>query len=266
MLNKALDMYKKIKTRVASFITRDTFSFMFKDRREHLNFSKTLITIYKKPQHMSILGNYELPTKVLESFNESSLIITGGVEFHIEFEEMLDDLTSAQFHFFEVDSRSISWFKEKYKEKKNFKIFEKGLGATIGSLPVYGNVSMGWSSSVDPKIYNGSMLDWQEIGETEITTIEQYCKNSNINKIDLLKLDIEGMAREVLIAAWDSNIFPLNILLEIERGESEKFSDYKKDIDTFIDRAIQHDYEIIFLERKDAFNSFTLEFFLSKKS
>ena len=254
---------QKLKTKIVGFLGHDFFAFMFKNRREHLSYAKELKSLYPKPDKMTALGNYELPSSVLDSLNFDSIIITGGVEFHIEFEELLDNICNASFHFFEVDKRSIDWFKLN-KEKSNFKIIEKGLGAKKGFLPVYGNEFMGWSSSVDPKIYENSMLDFKKIGEAEITTLPDYCKENNIINIDILKLDIEGMALEVLYSCWDNNLSPKSILLEIERGEAENINTYKNGIEEFLEKAKSFEYQCIFLERKDSFNSGTLEFFLTK--
>lgn len=254
---------KKLKTKVTSFLGHDIFAFLSKDRREHLKYAKELKLLYPKSYEMIALGNYELPSIVLDSLDSDSIIITGGVEFHIEFEELLDNLCHASFHFFEVDSRSIEWFKSN-KEKSNFKIIEKGLGSENGFLPVYGNEYMGWSSSVDPKIYENSMLDFQKIGEAEITTLPEYCIENNISTIDILKLDIEGMALEVLNSCWNNDLKPKNVLLEIERGEAENIEVYRRNIEEFLDKSKTLGYQSIFLERKDSFNSSTLEFFLTQ--
>ena len=111
---------KKLKTKIVGLLGHDFFAFMFKNRREHLSYAKELKSLYPKPDKMTALGNYELPSSVLDSLNFDSIIITGGVEFHIEFEELLDNICNASFHFFEVDKRSIDWFKLN-KEKSNFK-------------------------------------------------------------------------------------------------------------------------------------------------
>jgi|TARA_B110000438_G_scaffold301128_1_gene355214 FkbM family methyltransferase len=258
-------LLRKLKTRIISFLGHDIFAVLSKNKRQHLQYIKFLKLNFSKPEEMTIMGNYEVPSKVIESLDSSSTIITGGVEFHIDFEESLDKLTGASFHFFEVDARSIEWFRQN-KKKSNFKIIDKGLGSKKGTLPVYGNEFMGFSSSVDPKIYESSSLDFQKIGEAEITTVHDYCLESNISAIDILKLDIEGMALEVTHACWENNLFPKNILLEVERGEGENFSDYKSTIERFISQAQSLDYQIIFMERKDFFNSQTCEFFLTKNS
>ena len=254
---------KKLKTKIVSLLGHDSFAFFFKNRRQHLKYAHELKLLYPKPDNMNEFGNYELPSDVLDSLNEKSIIITGGVEFHIEFEELLDKACNASFHFFEVDKRSIEWFKLN-KKKSNFKIIEKGLGAKKGILPVYGNEYMGWSSSVDPKIYQNSLLDFQKIGEAEITTLSDYCSENNITNIDILKLDIEGMALEVLYSCWDNNLRPRNVLLEIERGEAENIEIYRESIEGFLSKSKSYGYQCIFLERKDSFNSGTLEFFITQ--
>ena len=65
-----------------------------------------------------------------------------------------------------------------------------------------------------------------------------------------------------IYSCWDNNLSPKNVLLEIERGEAENMETYKNSIEEFLEKAKSYGYKCIFLERKDSFNSFTLEFFL----
>ena len=108
-----ISFFKKLKTKIVAFLGHDFFAIIFKNRREHLSYIKELKSRYPKPNKMTALANYELPSAVLDSLNIDSIIITGGVEFHIEFEELLDTICSASFHFFEVDKRSIDWFRHR---------------------------------------------------------------------------------------------------------------------------------------------------------
>lgn len=48
------------------------------------------------------------------------------------------------------------------------------------------------------------------------TTIEEICKKYDIRHIDILKLDIEGAALEVLTSTFDSKIYPDQILIEFD--------------------------------------------------
>ena len=70
---------------------------------------------------MELIANYAIPESLLSSLMPNDLILSGGVEFHIEFEEELNKLKNLEFHFFEDDPRSMSWFKNKFKHKNNFK-------------------------------------------------------------------------------------------------------------------------------------------------
>ena len=50
----------------------------------------------------------------------------------------------------------------------------------------------------------------------QTTTVLKICKDYNFNGIDILKLDIEGSALEVLISMFLDRIYPKQILLEID--------------------------------------------------
>jgi FkbM family methyltransferase len=56
----------------------------------------------------------------------------------------------------------------------------------------------------------------------ESTTLELLCKDFAITNLDLLKLDIEGSAFEVVQNAFENQIFPRQILVEFE--EAARFS------------------------------------------
>ena len=76
---------KKLYTRFITFKNHDRFSWLFRERRRHLSFVDDLCKIFPKVNSMTSMGNYEIPTTLLQNLNNSSTIITGGVEFHIEF-------------------------------------------------------------------------------------------------------------------------------------------------------------------------------------
>jgi FkbM family methyltransferase len=50
----------------------------------------------------------------------------------------------------------------------------------------------------------------------QTTTVLKICKDYDFNRIDILKLDIEGSALEVLLSMFLENIYPTQILLEID--------------------------------------------------
>ena len=54
----------------------------------------------------------------------------------------------------------------------------------------------------------------------ETVTIEKIMKTYNLNHIDILKLDIEGVADKVITSIIQNKIFPKQIAFEIERPSS----------------------------------------------
>jgi len=50
----------------------------------------------------------------------------------------------------------------------------------------------------------------------QTTTVLKVCEENDFNEIDILKLDIEGSALEVLVSMFFENIYPIQILLEID--------------------------------------------------
>jgi hypothetical protein len=50
----------------------------------------------------------------------------------------------------------------------------------------------------------------------QTTTVHKVCEENNFDEIDILKLDIEGSALEVLVSMFLEDIYPIQILLEID--------------------------------------------------
>jgi hypothetical protein len=50
----------------------------------------------------------------------------------------------------------------------------------------------------------------------QTTTVLKICEENDFNEIDILKLDIEGSALEVLVSMFFEDIYPIQILLEID--------------------------------------------------
>jgi FkbM family methyltransferase len=50
----------------------------------------------------------------------------------------------------------------------------------------------------------------------QTTTVLKICEQNNFDEIDILKLDIEGSALEVLVSMFLEDIYPIQILLEID--------------------------------------------------
>ncbi len=72
----------------------------------------------------------------------------------------------------------------------------------IVKLYVYDDEYSGWNSLADrPLEQYGINAKCKSIEEIESITIDKYCQENNISKIDLLKIDVEGAEYQVLLGA-----------------------------------------------------------------
>jgi FkbM family methyltransferase len=103
--------------------------------------------------------------------------------------------------------------------------------------------------------------------EVESTTLENLCQDNSISNLDILKLDIEGSALEVIEDAFSSGIFPNQILVEIE--EISKYSRHNlKRLRSLFKTMSKNNYVLIsrvgpefvflhlFVESNNAYSSF----------
>jgi FkbM family methyltransferase len=249
--------------RLRNIITHDRFSWINKDRSLHLDLLQHLDRKFHSPEPLIDMGNYALTQSILDSLNEDSIVLSGGVEFHIDFEEELSKVKNPIIHFFEVDPRSFDWFKKNYSTKEKFILHELGLGDSESKFPVYGSPNQAWSSAIDQNLIQSSTLNYQIIGEAQTTTIPIFCSKHSIETIDLLKLDIEGFALITIRTAWAGKVFPKTILFEIERGDNEPSASYFDEVYSIINEAKGYGYKVIFVPRTDGYTSQASQFILT---
>ena len=254
-----------LKKRLFNLSLRDNFNFLSKERQRHFEFNKILKNNYPLNIKMELIANYAIPESLLSSLMPNDLILSGGVEFHIEFEEELNKLKNLEFHFFEVDPRSMSWFKHKFKHNNNFKLNEFGLADKNGNFDIYGDPNASWSSSISEEITTKNPLNWQKIGVAKTVKLSDYCRTNNIDSIALLKLDIEGYASKVIQDIWMNDILPKCIVFELERAVKGKFEDFKTDVQHLISLSKEKGYSTYFLPREDSVSSFSSQFVFYKQ-
>ncbi len=252
--------WNSITLRLRNILSHDWFSWINKDRTLHLELLKHLKEKYPPSEDLIEIGNYALTKKILDSLDKDSIVISGGVEFHIDFEDALSDLKEPRMHFFEVDPRSFEWFKENYSHQDNYVLHEFGLADCESEFPVYGSPNKAWSSAIDSNLIESSTLNYEVIGSAKTTTIPIFCSNNDIKSIDLVKLDIEGFALKTIRECWKQEVFPKNILFEIERGDSQSSTFYFDEVFSILSEAKGFGYKIIFVPRNDGYTSQASQF------
>jgi FkbM family methyltransferase len=101
-------------------------------------------------------------------------------------------------HAFEPSSSAFSYLSDKFKGIPNIFLNNIGLGKSKKeSTLYYDKQGSGLASLYKRKLdYLNIFFDYSE--KVQIETLDSYCKRRNIQRVDLLKLDVEGHELDVL--------------------------------------------------------------------
>jgi len=159
----------------------------------------------RKSNDIPYIENYKLDQNKLKK--KELNIISAGVGSDISFEEkIIQNFTVKTIILVDPgeDSKNFVSSKKKilfekaalFTEEKKMKIYKKT-----------GNKNL----SLD-NLFNSDEYEW-----VNTITINQIMEKYNINKLDIMKLDVEGVADKVIIDCLEKNIFPDQICFELER-------------------------------------------------
>ena len=158
-----------------------------------------------KSNHFPYTANYKLDQNKLKKKELS--IISAGVGSDISFEEKV-------FQNFKVKSIILVDPGEESKNivstKKNFLFKKAALFTEEKKMRIYkktGNKNL----SLD-NLFNSDQYDL-----VNTITVGRIMKKYNINNLDIMKLDVEGVADKVIVDCLKKNIFPDQICFELER-------------------------------------------------
>ena len=215
---------------------------------------------------MQILGtNYGgwcIPINI--ALNENSIIYSGGVGEDISFDLQLQDKYGCNIVLIDPTKRALKHFNEVnhyYKEKNlkfsgniqpdylnniqnlnpdlnKFTYIDKGLYKEKTKLKFYKQTNYQHVSQSLVKNMFGNDYD-----EVEVDSIKNIMNEYNHNKIDLLKLDIEGSEIDVLNQMLDDNIYPKYLCVEFDLLLKHK--DPQQLTQKVIKRLLQNNYKLL---------------------
>ena len=159
----------------------------------------------KKNKSLSKFSNYFIDSKKLQ--NKDLVIISGGVGTDISFEEKIYQSFRIK-KIILIDPTKIS--KELLNQNDKFLFENYALFTNNNDMKIFfkeGNVNLSLEN-----LFNTNSFFY-----VKCITINEIMKKYSIKKIDILKLDIEGVADKVIIKALDDNIEIDQICFELER-------------------------------------------------
>ena len=111
------------------------------------------------------------------------------------------DMSRVRIHSFEPSVQAIEQFEKQHGDCTRIRLNRCALGSQAGTATLYSDRPASGLSSLTKR-------DLDHIGKTmsltqtvQVETLDEYCEQNRIERIQLLKIDVEGHEREVLRGA-----------------------------------------------------------------
>jgi FkbM family methyltransferase len=181
-------------------------------RLEYQAFFETLHMISLQGMNYSIAGgvsdsgeiNVLHYIKEHMKINEDSILIFDiGANIGEYTSLILKELGSKpiQIYAFEPTKSLFLSLKKQYNNSQNVNIYNLGFGDKKEVLSFYMSESNPCLNSVYDRDLKSHNLELKPLQKISLERIDDFCKQSSINKIDLLKIDVEGYELKVLQGA-----------------------------------------------------------------
>ncbi len=193
----------------------------------------------KKDFNLKKFGNYFLDFKMINK-NSKTIVYSGGVGKNISFDKELEKKISCKLRLFDPTPESIQFMKKKTTKKLSFypyAIYKKNKKVKI----YYDKHGLVKSNSIS----NYLGFDKKSFYYCNAHNLPFLKKKFKDKAIDILKLDIEGVAMEVIENSMKNNILPKQILLALEVPLNYfEFIKFYKKLKIFVAK-ISKNYELI---------------------
>ncbi|HCX14598.1 MAG TPA: hypothetical protein DGZ24_04710 [Rhodospirillaceae bacterium] len=178
-------------------------------------FSHTLIRISEPTT--STIGNY---AAYIDMLTPDSVVYSFGIGGDIRFDATLADVVACPIHLFDPTPRSAQ-FMTRHENQALLRFYPWGLWIENGPTRFFSDVTLMKSSTgtVVHEYRSGSITNLtgaEEWFEAECLTLQSIMKRLGHHHIDLLKMDIEGAALDVMESLLATTIRPKQIVVEFE--------------------------------------------------
>ena len=147
------------------------------------------------------------------------VIIDGGAHRGGSVEAFSRFSPQAKFHCFEPDPLLAKELVEIFLGKPNVRVVMAALGESKGQASFNINVSRPTNSLLPPgdalQSDLQSLCKLVEKVEVDITTIDAYCEERSLNRVDIIKLDLQGYDYKALLGAQTALRGARVVLIEV---------------------------------------------------
>ena len=170
------------------------------------------------------VGNYLIKENIL---NSKSIIYSFGIGENLGFEKKIADTFKCSVYCFDPTSLAKN-FMEKEKYNKTSIIFQP-----YGIWNVDGKIKFFYQDENNLNNSGGSITNLFETNKYDLLEcfkLSTLMKKNNHNKVDVVKLDIEGASIEVIHNFMNENINPNQIVVEFEYSETDEIDESEFEI------------------------------------
>ncbi len=182
----------------------------------------------KKSENGELIFLKEILTKHFQERNRSEFVFFDVGANKGEYTELLLKVfPNAIVYCFEPLPKAFEILQKKFVTDKNITVENLALGKhkTITSIHTYQDDHLSGHSTFSPEILEKVHGSVDNVSfRIHVDTIAEYCSNNSVDRIDFLKIDVEGNEYEVLIGAKeliDSNRIDV---IQFEFNEMNVFS------------------------------------------
>ena len=211
------------------------------------------------------MGNYCAFPDLLTA---DSVVYSFGVGGDIRFDLALSEASPCSVHLFDPTPRSIR-FMEGYSDSPRLAFHPWGIWTTDGPVRFFSDVTLVTGADGDP------MHDYRSGSITNITgsdnwfeaecfTLPSIMRQLEHDHVDLLKMDIEGAALEVMEHLLSTDIRPSQIIVEFEAPrENTHLGPFLERIGRIVERLKADGYDLWPLDR-GRFHTDSVELFAAR--
>lgn len=186
----------------------------------------------------------------VSSLSSDSNIYTLGAGLDISFEEELIHRTGCHIHVYDPTPRSIAWLTERFKSPKSPNPL--GTHITIHPFGIWSeNRMMRFYAPQNPQNVSHSLTNLQgseEYIEVECINLKTAITMNGHDKIDILKLNVEGAEYAILNSAFDDGIKPKMILMVYDEIHTQGDKDATLRLKQIASRIESLGYKVAFAE------------------